>query len=267
VVVGGFIFAVGVPWVLVQLQLRQDNLDHRLIQAVKNLDAPAVDRLLVEGASANVRYTDSPPPSLSALLARQVSRLQHQPDGQPDEEQKTLLPQILDHLNLGGQEKVYDTIAVMLIRHGADINTRDRSERTPLHTAASLGLHQTVRLLLSRGLDVNARSDIGVTPLMFADDESAELLVKRGADIHVIARGYTAVMTTLGRHHLKATTLLIQHGADVHVIDPKGHSTLYSAYDVTIHGPEQAAIIRLLKDHGARLNKLDNEALASRKTK
>src|SRR5689334_3604190 len=71
------VLCLGIPTLLIGQQLRQDSLDHALIQAVKRLDAPAVRRLLNEGASANARDTNEPPLTLPRLLERLWFQLQH----------------------------------------------------------------------------------------------------------------------------------------------------------------------------------------------
>jgi hypothetical protein len=63
-VAGGLLILVGVASVQIGQQIRQDNLDHALILAVKKLDAPAINRLLDEGASADPRDSGEPPPTL-----------------------------------------------------------------------------------------------------------------------------------------------------------------------------------------------------------
>src|SRR5436305_718935 len=81
VVVAGCLLCMGAPLVLIGQQLRQDSLDCALVQAVKKLDAPAVSRLLDQGANANAMDTGEPPPTLPELLKHLLARLRHQPEG------------------------------------------------------------------------------------------------------------------------------------------------------------------------------------------
>jgi ankyrin repeat protein len=62
----------------------------------------------------------------------------------------------------------------------------DRYRRTALHVAALYGKTEVVRMLLSRGADVNAPNSIGVTPLKVAVQNGyhqiAVILISAGAD-------------------------------------------------------------------------------------
>ena len=87
-----------------------------------------------------------------------------------------------------------------LLRKGADVNAKDDSGRTALMFAV-INLHgQTVKVLLEHGADVNARDDDGATPLMLAascgDPEIVQTLLSRGADLNgsFVQTGKTALM-------------------------------------------------------------------------
>ena len=84
-------------------------------------------------------------------------------------------------------------IARMLIEHGADVNTRDNANLTPLHQTL-MGEHtilnekklRTAQLLLEHGADVDARNKNGSTPLLLVamkgNFEAAQLLLEHGAE-------------------------------------------------------------------------------------
>jgi len=84
----------------------------------------------------------------------------------------------------------HPALAAALIERGADVNAvAENPQRVaPVHAAASVGDIATMRLLLDRGADPNARQNAGFTPLHAAagngDLEMARLLVARGADRH-----------------------------------------------------------------------------------
>lgn len=56
----------------------------------------------------------------------------------------------------------------LLVAHGADVNARDESWRSPLHRACRAANAELVRLLLRRGADANASDYDGVSPLGWA---------------------------------------------------------------------------------------------------
>lgn len=82
----------------------------------------------------------------------------------------------------------HPSLARTLIERGADVNAvADNAQRiAPVHAAASVGDVETMRLLLDRGADPNARQHGGFTPIHAAggngDVAMAELLIARGAD-------------------------------------------------------------------------------------
>ena len=88
-----------------------------------------------------------------------------------------------------------------LISEGADVNHRDRNERTPLHWAALSGHLEATKLLLAAGADVDAGDDDGDTPLYFA----------------------------AGRGHKNVVILLLASGAEADAKDKHGYRPLHTA--------------------------------------
>lgn len=84
----------------------------------------------------------------------------------------------------------HPSLARALIERGADVSAAaENAQRVaPVHAAASVGDVGTMRLLLDRGADANARQQNGFTPIHAAagngDLAMAKLLVERGADRH-----------------------------------------------------------------------------------
>jgi ankyrin repeat protein len=91
------------------------------------------------------------------------------------------------HLSVGDIRK-----ASLLVQHEANINARSQMGRTPLIVAsATHGASDVVRLLLEKGADVQAADASGLTPLISAaaanDTTTAKLLLERGANVVVEA--------------------------------------------------------------------------------
>ena len=78
-------------------------------------------------------------------------------------------------------------IAELLLARGADVGVRDKDGQTPLHTAATFGDEEHLRVVLDHGAEINARDAAGRTPLHCAADlgriEATIYLVCRGADV------------------------------------------------------------------------------------
>lgn len=76
----------------------------------------------------------------------------------------------------------------LLVERGADVNRAARNEMQvqPLHAAVAGRSLEAVKVLLAHGADVNARQQVGYTPLMGAAaagrDDITDLLLARGAD-------------------------------------------------------------------------------------
>ncbi len=84
---------------------------------------------------------------------------------------------------LGDTEKVR-----ALVKAGADVNaTINDNDSTALHVAVMLDQAEMVEILLDANADIDAATDLGVTPLLaavtFKQEDIAELLIKRGANV------------------------------------------------------------------------------------
>src|SRR5918999_3203176 len=105
-----------------------------------------------------------------------------------------------------------------LLRKGADVNAKDATGRTALMFAV-VNLHdETVKVLLEHGADVNARADDGATPLMLAatcgDPEIVQALLNRGADLNgsFVQTGKTALVLAEEHGYTGIAELLRQAG-------------------------------------------------------
>ncbi len=82
----------------------------------------------------------------------------------------------------------HGALARWLIEQGADVNAAAENPQrvAPVHAAAAVRDRETLRLLLERGADANAKQQMDYTPLHGAasrgDVEMAELLLAHGAD-------------------------------------------------------------------------------------
>src|SRR5207249_12284615 len=84
---------------------------------------------------------------------------------------RTILHALAHHSDARGVE--------WLLNHGADVNARSASGRTPLHDAAERNEStKVVQLLLAGGADVNPRDDGDNTPLKYAELNGKQQIIQ-----------------------------------------------------------------------------------------
>ena len=154
--------------------------------------------------------------------------------------------QLLEAASNGDLASIRDLLA-----RGADIDARDDYGWTALMVASESGEVAAVELLLDRGADIDARDDYGGTALMEASAyggvAAVELLLDRGADIEAREDGgWTALMMASEKGQVETAELLLNRGADIEARKDSGWTVLMSA---SAHGG--VAAVELLLDRGA----------------
>ncbi|KAF5631162.1 ankyrin repeat domain protein [Fusarium tjaetaba] len=146
----------------------------------------------------------------------------------------------------------------LLVYRGIDINAPDENGRTPLHLSASIGNVEMVRVLCEGGAVIDITSESGHTPLQLAamkgHTDMAELLLEKGADIEASDSygGFTPIGFAANMNHSGVTGLLLDKGANVEATNRVGHTPLISA---ARSGSE--ATVKLLLNHGAHIEATD----------
>jgi ankyrin repeat protein len=173
-----------------------------LINAARNADRDAVQRLIREKADVNATEPDGTSPLHWASYRDDIETAQ------------------------------------MLVGAGANVNATNDLGATPLWTASLNGSTSMVRLLLEAGANPNAALLLGETPLMVAarsgNANVVEQLLVRGANVNArAARGQTALMWAVAQTHPDVVRVLIEHRADIHArsdnwsqveaVSPHGH--------------------------------------------
>lgn len=128
-----------------------------------------------------------------------------------------------------------------------------------LYYACHAGLVGSVKLLLARGVDVNATGGRYGTALEAAASQGhadvVKMLLLNGADVNQTAGDYgNALQGACAYGHHSCAEILLQHGADVNAEGGEHFTALHAA---AFNGYEQVA--RMLLDKGARIDTLDED--------
>jgi len=142
---------------------------------------------------------------------------------------------------------------------GVDVNAKTDYGMTPLHFAAYSGHKEIAELLIAEGADVNAKEEGGGTPLLYAairgHKEIAELLIDKGADVNAKDKyGFTPLYQTARFGHKEVAELLIANGADVNAKMLDGRTPLDWAVFFRNKFRTQETI-DLLRKHGGKTGK------------
>ncbi|KAG0521564.1 hypothetical protein BDA96_08G172200 [Sorghum bicolor] len=145
-----------------------------------------------------------------------------------------------------------------LLDRGGDPVRPDLRGTTPLHFAAEEGNCEAVRLLLSKGVDVEPVNFMG-TPLHLAasqgQDQVMKILLEHGADPkRVVNYVFTPLLMACNGPSLKCAKLLVEAGADVNFRSPSGPVILMEAVDDGF-----TEIVKFLLEAGADPNIADED--------
>ncbi|RJX30482.1 MAG: hypothetical protein C4531_08910 [Desulfurivibrio sp.] len=149
----------------------------------------------------------------------------------------------------------------LYLEHGADPNIVDEDRRTPLNWAIWGKCQAIVEYLLAQGANPNCVGDDGEAPLVTAlmDDnlEAANLLLDKGASVHVPPGQYSPLHVAARAGNVEMVKRLVALGADIHARSTSGETPLLSSvYSPT---PEATAYLVSL---GCAVNDQDEQGVS-----
>jgi ankyrin repeat protein len=134
----------------------------------------------------------------------------------------------------------YTDIVEVLLIHGANVNAKNNMGVTPLHIAVSSGDVKIVKMLIKYGAYVNARDDEGNTPLHYATYFAcvrALSLVDLPDSIKLFLENCVA----------PTIKLLLENGADPTIRNNRGISALDLAEQLAVNSPGSSRAAEIAK--------------------
>lgn len=137
-----------------------------------------------------------------------------------------------------------EMVNILLDKTNVDINRKSVQlciPNIPLHIASHRGYRSIVEKLLSKGADINQRSDDDFTALLFAAErnqhEVLELLLHNGANTNMKRKdGWNAMICAINEDFIQSVDVLLKHGNynvnEIHVGLISGGGEV--AYDATL---------------------------------
>jgi ankyrin repeat protein len=142
-------------------------------------------------------------------------------------------------------------IVLLLLEHGANVNTAQKGGVLALYTAALNGHERVVKVLLDEGAEKEAKTEMGFTALLIAAEKGHEKVVKilldEGAEKEASENnGFTALLVAAEKGHEKVVKVLLDEGAEKEAKTKMGSTALLVAAG---YGHER--VVKVLLDEGA----------------
>ena len=154
-------------------------------------------------------------------------------------------------------------LITLLLSKGADVNAKTDSAMTPLHFAVISNKIESIKLLLANKANVKAAGFEGDTPLHLVESkEAAEILLASGADMEAIGSSFrTPLLKQIMRTApVEVIEFLISRNANVSALGGGGGNALHDAAWASLSSDEwQRRVTELLIAHKVDMN-LRNEA-------
>lgn len=153
-----------------------------------------------------------------------------------------------------------------LLKMGADVNTADSRNITPL-IAAAYGNHVEVgKLLIEAGGDVNMKDNTQQSAYLIptADGylEFLQLTLANGADVHSLdSYNGTGLIRAADRGHVEVIEELLKTDMNIDHVNRLGWTALLEAIILGDGGPRHTEVVRLLVEAGATVDLADSNGV------
>ena len=164
----------------------------------------------------------------------------------------------------------YDKVVKLILTKGPNVNTQSKNGWTSLMLACHGGHHQIIELLLDTNPDINIQDNRrGWTALMIAcangHYQLVNLLLSKHPNINTQDRdGWTALMLACNNGHFSVVELLLNEDIDFKIQYKDGRTALAFALQKTSETTNYLNIIeRLLDSHPNHIHKIKNVTIHS----
>jgi ankyrin repeat protein len=158
-------------------------------------------------------------------------------------------------------------IARLSLERGVDVNAREKDGWTSLHWAAFEGRVEVARVLLDHGANANMVTEEGETVLHIVSRgeydpqergvSTARLLLERGVDVDARENKYgrTSLHNAALKGRLEVAQILLDHGANANMASDTGSTALHMVSEGEYDSQEQGvSTARLLLERGVDVN-------------
>jgi ankyrin repeat protein len=161
------------------------------------------------------------------------------------------------------QNKPNKEMMKLLISKGADVNGEESSGRTPLHYACYHD-YDLLEAPVRSGGDVNGTDNYEkniLDHMIVSGTSNAEIisfLLENGANVNAKdCKNRSALYYAVFRQNYNCVKMLIDHGADINTVCDSGKTVLHAAF-VEAHFPD-VEVIQMLLNKGVDVNKRDQD--------
>jgi hypothetical protein len=148
-------------------------------------------------------------------------------------------------------------VVKLLLDKGVELESKDRSNKTPILTAVGKGYVEIVQLLLEKGARLESRDLLRQTPLLIAVREGhveiAKLLLEKGAQLETKGNSqWTPLLRAVSKGQVEMVKLLVEKGANLEAKNFFNRTPLLIAVS-----KGHVDIVKLLLGKGANLESED----------
>ena len=147
---------------------------------------------------------------------------------------KDLSPEVLEEFHEAAKRDQVKKLQKLLSKNMMWFEKKDKSQRTPLHSAARYGAFSAVKFLLDQGADFNVKDESGNTPLhlasIFRHVEIIDLLIQHKIDVNMLnGQGQAPLSLASLYGNPESIRLLLAGGAKIDIRDADGNTPLHIA--------------------------------------